>query len=71
MIVGNFEDDLNIYLAENKGRAGASKASTVALDKIGIPAKGPLEQGRMYTFRYFTEDETFYDCYWIRCRTWS
>ena len=51
MIVGNFEDDLNIYLAENKGRTGASKASTVALDKIGIPAKGPLEQGRMYTFR--------------------
>jgi hypothetical protein len=63
MIVGNFDDDLNIYLAENKGRSGASKASTVALKDIGLPSKGPLEQGRMYTFRYFTEDETFYDTY--------
>lgn len=63
MIVGNFEDDLNIYLAENKGRTGASKASTTVLAEIGIPSKGPLEQGRMYSFRYFTEDETFYDTY--------
>lgn len=63
MIVGNFEDDLNLYLAENKGRTGASKASTTALAEIGIPSKGPLEQGRMYSFRYFTEDETFYDTY--------
>jgi hypothetical protein len=63
MIVGNFEDDLNIFLDDNKGRSGASKASTTLLEGAGIAAKGPLEQGRMYTFRYFTEDETFYDTY--------
>jgi hypothetical protein len=63
MIVGNFEDDLNIFLGDNKGRSGASKASTTLLKSVGIPAKGPLEQGRMYSFRYFTEDEAFYDTY--------
>ena len=63
MIVGNFDDDLNIYLAENKGRSGASKASATALKKIGMASKGPLDPGKMYTFRYFTEDETFYDTY--------
>lgn len=63
MLLGNFEDDLNLYLAQNKGRSGASKASTTALNITGAIAKGPLEQGKMYTFRYFTEDETFYDTY--------
>lgn len=63
MIVGNFQDDLDIYLAENKGRNGASKASTKALAKIGQKSKGVLDQGKMYSFRYFTEDETFYDTY--------
>lgn len=63
MIIGTFIDDLDIYLAENKGRTGASKASSKALKNIGSKAKGPLEFGRMYSFRYFTEDETFYDTY--------
>ena len=63
MIVGNFQDDLDIYLTENKGRNGASKASTKALAKIGQKSKGVLDQGKMYSFRYFTEDETFYDTY--------
>jgi len=63
MIVGNFQDDLDIYLTENKGRNGASKASTKALTKIGQKSKGVLNQGKMYSFRYFTEDETFYDTY--------
>lgn len=63
MIFGNFEDDLNQYLKENKGRIGASKASTNILSSIGIKSKGPLESGRMYSFRYFTPDETFYDTY--------
>jgi hypothetical protein len=63
MIFGNFNDDLEQFLKENKGRSGASKASTASLSVIGLPAKGPLEQGRMYSFRYFTEDEPFYDTY--------
>jgi hypothetical protein len=63
MIIGNFTDDLNIFLEENKGRSGASKYSTVSLNTIGSPSKGTLEQGRMYAFRYFTNKETFYDTY--------
>lgn len=63
MIFGNFEDDLEQYLIENRGRIGASKASTFALPNSGVPAKGPLEQGRMYSFSYFTPDEEFYDTY--------
>ncbi len=63
MIVGNFEDDLNQFIAENKGLSGASKSSTVTLKNVGLPSKGPLAQGKMYSFRYFTEDETFYDTY--------
>jgi hypothetical protein len=63
MIFGNFEDDINQFLLENKGRSGASKASTIALSKAGAISKGPLNQGRMYTFRYFTPDEFFYDTY--------
>lgn len=61
MIVGNFQEDLDIYLTENKGRNGASKKSSIDLYQLGVNAKGPLERGKMYTFRYFTEDETFYD----------
>jgi hypothetical protein len=63
MIIGNFNDDLNLYLAENKGQIKASKASTLALKTIGAPSRGTLEPGRMYSFRYFTKDETFYDTY--------
>lgn len=63
MILGNFKDDLNQYVAENRGRLRASKASTDALNLIGSNAKGPLEYGKMYAFRYFTDDESFYDTY--------
>lgn len=61
MIFGNFNDDLNQYILENSGRIGASKASTLALKNTGVPIRGPLENGKMYTFRYFTDDEKFYD----------
>lgn len=63
MIFGNFKDDLNQYLLENKGQLGASKASTAAILSTGERSKGLLEQGKMYAFRYFTDDETFYDTY--------
>lgn len=63
MIFGNFEDDINQFLLENKGRSGASKASTIAISKTGAISKGPLDQGKMYAFRYFTPDEKFYDTY--------
>lgn len=63
MIFGNFKDDLNQYLLEHKGQIGASKVSTSTILDIGQPSKGLLEQGKMYAFRYFTDDETFYDTY--------
>lgn len=63
MIFGNFEDALNQYVKENRGRSGASKSSLISLKTAGVTSKGPLENGRMYCFRYFTPDESFYDTY--------
>jgi len=62
-IVGSFKEDLDIYLADGKGRSGASKQSDADLKIIGSKAKGELENGKMYSFEYFTPDETFYDTY--------
>ena len=62
-IVGSFKEDLDIYLAENKGRSGASRKSDAELSLIGSKAKGELENGKMYSFEYFTPDEFFYDTY--------
>jgi hypothetical protein len=63
MIFGNFNDDLNQYLLENKGLFGASKASSIALLTRGEESKGPLDLGKMYAFRYFTSQEFFYDTF--------
>jgi hypothetical protein len=63
MIIGSFTDDLDLYIAENKGQSKASKASSKDLLLMGVKGTGVLDQGRMYTFRYFTEDETFYDTF--------
>ncbi len=63
MIVGSFKEDLDIYLAENRGRSGASKTSDKDLSNIGAKAKGILDTGKMYSFEYFTPDESFYDTY--------
>ena len=62
-IVGSFQVDLDIYLKENKGRSGASKQSDSSLSTIGDKARGDLENGKMYSFEYFTPEETFYDTY--------
>ena len=62
-IVGSFQEDLDIYLADYKGRTGASKQSDKELKNIGSKAKGILENGKMYSFEYFTPNETFYDTY--------
>ena len=61
MILGTFEEDLNQYLAENKGRSGASKKSDVEIFNRGASAKGILERGKMYSFAYYTTEEAFYD----------
>mgnify|MGYP003656930440 FL=1 len=62
-IVGSFQEDLDIYLADYKGRSGASKQSEKDLKGIGSIAKGLLDNGKMYSFEYFTPAETFYDTY--------
>jgi len=62
-LVGSFQEDLDIYLADYKGRTGASKQSDKDLKTIGSIAKGILDNGKMYSFEYFTPDETFYDTY--------
>lgn len=62
-IIGSFKEDLDLYLAENKGRTGASKASDKDLLKVGVKDKGVLDNGKMYSFEYFTPDELFYDTY--------
>ena len=62
-IIGSFKEDLELYLSENKGRTGASRASDKDLLKIGSKDKGVLENGKMYSFEYFTPDEFFYDTY--------
>ena len=38
-IVGSFQEDLDIYLADYKGRSGASKQSDKDLKKIGNKQK--------------------------------
>ena len=63
MIIGSFTDDLDLYIDETKGQSQASKASSKDLLLMGVKGTGVLDQGRMYTFRYFTEDETFYDTF--------
>ena len=62
-IIGSFQEDLDIYLADYKGRSGASKQSEKDLSGIGSIAKGLLDNGKMYSFEYFTPDETFYYTY--------
>ena len=62
-IIGSFQEDLDIYLADYKGRTGASKQSDKDLKNIGYKAKGILDNGKMYSFEYFTPDEIFYDTF--------
>ena len=60
-LIGEFTQDLEIYLADNKGRRGASKQSAIDIPRISAPAKGILNPGQMYSFYYYTKDDYFYD----------
>ncbi len=60
-LIGEFTQDLEIYLADNKGRNGASKQSSLDIPNISAQAKGILNPGQMYCFNYYTKDEIFYD----------
>tara|TARA_R100001377_G_scaffold69285_1_gene44618 strand:+ start:377 stop:955 length:579 start_codon:yes stop_codon:yes gene_type:complete len=60
-LIGQFKDDLDIYLAESKGRVGASKQSIKDIPNISAKSDGVLNAGKMYCFNYYTKDELFYD----------
>lgn len=61
MLSGNFNEDLTSYIKENRGRLRASNKSVADLTDVGQVSNGMLSTGKMYSFRYFTDDETFYD----------
>lgn len=60
-LVGNFTNDLDIYLTESKGRTGASKRSSADIPLVSSKSKGTLQPGKMYCFNYYTTEEVFYD----------
>ena len=60
-LIGQFKEDLDIYLAESKGRTGASKQSERDIVNAGAKSDGVLNPGQMYSFYYYTKDEPFYD----------
>ena len=41
-LIGEFNQDLEIYLAENKGRIGASRQSSIDIQNISAKSKGIL-----------------------------
>ncbi|MBC8398428.1 MAG: hypothetical protein H8E16_15180 [Flavobacteriales bacterium] len=60
-LIGSFTDDLELYLAESKGRNRASKQSQIDIPRISAKSDGVLNPGQMYCFNYYTKDEIFYD----------
>lgn len=60
MISGIFEDDIREYL-NNIGSVNTLQQSQDDLDAVSSPFRGLFQPGKMYTFRYFTPDEEFYD----------
>ena len=60
-LIGQFTEDLEIYLTDGKGRRGASKMSDADIPRVGAVADGVLNPGQMYSFYYYTKDEPFYD----------
>ena len=59
--IGEYNEDLKLYLAEYRSRTIASKQSEIDIPVVGARSKGELEPGKMYSFEYYTKDETFYD----------
>ena len=60
-LIGDFREDLDIYLTDSKGRRGASKQSQIDIPRVSAKSDGVLNPGQMYCFNYYTKDELFYD----------
>ena len=56
-LIGEFKEDLDIYLTDSKGRRGASKQSQIDIPRVSAKSDGVLNPGQMYCFNYYTEDE--------------
>jgi hypothetical protein len=44
-LIGSFKEDLELYLAESKGRTGASKQSQIDIPKVSASSDGVLNPG--------------------------
>jgi len=60
-LIGDFKEDLDIYLKESSGRVGASVRSSDDILIMGAIGNGQLDAGKMYSFNYYTTEESFYD----------
>ena len=60
-LIGDFKEDLDIYLTDSKGRRGASKQSQIDIPRVSAKSDRVLNPGQMYCFNYYTKDELFYD----------
>lgn len=49
------------YVKENRDRKRASRASQSEIQRVSTNIGGRFDLGKMYTFRYFTTDEPWYD----------
>ena len=58
-----FNEGLEIYLKDNKGKTLASKQSHKDIQKLSSSSSGVLAKGKMYAFEYFTKGSPFYDSY--------
>lgn len=56
-----FEENLETYIKDNKGRPLASKKSVIDIISSSSKSNGLLKNAKMYFFEYNTQDETIYD----------
>lgn len=61
MLTGEFNKDLASYIRNNGGIVNSSNKSEFDIREVSEPSIPFLENGKMYSFRYFTTDEKFYD----------
>ena len=60
--IGEYSEDLKLYLATYRSRSIASRQSAIDIrTEITTKGKGLLEAGKMYSFEYYTTEEIFYD----------
>ena len=61
-VIGEYNEDLKLFLETYRSRTIASKQSAIDIrTEITTKGKGVLETGKMYSFEYYTTEETFYD----------